>query len=94
MRKSDRDLLDHIATLPCICCEPGRQSLPTDPHHVTTVKAGGDDIATNVMPLCRKHHTEWHKSGPGKMIEKYGAVKTWLELAGRDDVFARARRTA
>lgn len=92
MRKIDRGLLDHIATLPCICCEPGRQTLPTDPHHITTVKNHGDDSAENVMPLCRKHHTQWHKEGPGKLMRKYPAVKTWLELAGRDDVLARTER--
>lgn len=91
-RIENRSLLDAVARLPCLAnrCY-GRGS---DPHHVTTVKAGGDDVPENVMPLCRAHHTEWHKVGPGKMIEQYSNIERWLKQMGRFDVLERAKRGA
>jgi hypothetical protein len=83
----NRELISLVKTLPCVACgrNPGG-----DAHHVTTVAAGGDDVAENLMPLCRTDHQEWHRRGPSHMIRTYGGVKTWLELAGRKDVFRRA----
>ena len=43
-----------------------------DPHHLKTRGSGGDDSQTNVMPLCRLHHTELHKIGLSSFVEKYG----------------------
>ncbi len=45
------------------------------------------------MPLCTKHHNEWHTSGPGFMIRKFPRVKGWLEHWGREDVLDRARKS-
>jgi len=77
--------LDMVRGSPCIVC-----GSKADPHHVTTRGAGGGDTIDNLMPLCRTHHTEWHKSGPGRMIEKYMNVLKWLTDHGRDDVLRRA----
>lgn len=82
------DLVNFVKDLPCIACgKPGG-----DAHHVTSVGAGGDDEARNLMPLCRTHHTEWHKSGPGKMVSKYPGCNIWLLAAGREDVFEKIKR--
>lgn len=89
-RRSSPKLLAEVTRQPCLAC--GRT--PSDPHHVTTRKAGGEDTPENVMPLCRAHHTEWHASGPGRMTEKYARVLKWLQDHGRSDIMERVKRTA
>lgn len=34
----------------------------TDPHHIILKSQGGDDVFGNIMPLCHKHHDEYHKN--------------------------------
>jgi len=87
-RAVNKELLDYVKTLPCLCCT----TTPVDAHHVTHQGAGGKDVATNLMPLCREHHQEWHKVGPSKMCEKYQSILEWLILAGRADVLERMLR--
>lgn len=89
VRQVDEDLLDTVRKLPCMACF---KSPCGEAHHVTTVGAGGDDAANNVMPLCHQHHMQWHGEGPGKMIEKYRGVKLWLEEANRWDVIGRTKK--
>jgi hypothetical protein len=84
-RTEDRELLDQAVLSPCLVC--GR--VPSDPHHVTTVKAGGADSLDNVMSLCRMHHTEWHKSSPGTFCAKYPMAYNWLVYHGRTDIIRR-----
>ncbi len=87
----DQELLALVRTLPCLGCLPRLQAAG-QAHHVTTVKNGGDDVAENLMPLCASHHSMWHTSGPGYMIRKFPAVRSWLETAGRNDVLERVAR--
>ncbi len=87
-RIEDPELLDRIRLSPCLACH----SVPSDPHHVTTVKTGGGDTIDNVMSLCTRHHVEWHKSGPGTMCSKYPAVYQWLKFHKRDDVLRKLHR--
>lgn len=63
----------------------------SDPHHVTSRGAGGGDTADNVMPLCRKHHSEWDEpfKSPSYVIHTYPRVKDWLQLAQRQDILDR-----
>lgn len=89
MRIVDADLLAAVRELPCLCC----QSTPCHPHHVTSRGAGGHDEATNVMPLCQEHHSQWHQEGPGHMAKNYPAVFHWLKLAGRDDILSRVLKS-
>ena len=70
----DRKLLDKIKKLPCLICG----FLGCDPHHIKTVGSGGDDSLTNVIPLCRKHHTEIHSIGLNRFSEKYNNLSIWL----------------
>lgn len=87
-RIKNQELLDFVKTLPCICC----LQVPSDPDHITTRGAGGDDSAINVWPLCREHHTERHAKGILHMTRKYNACMTWLIEAGRTDVIERIER--
>ncbi len=95
----DRELLRDVSKYPCAACPPlpleeanwifeNMDQAPRrcDPHHVTTVGAGGRDVPENVMPLCREHHNEWHRIGGRDMADKYLGVLVWLQNAGRSDV--------
>src|SRR3954465_11563917 len=86
-RKRDDELLETVRSLPCLAC---KGDPPNDAHHVTSRGAGGDDIFTNLMPLCREHHSEWHSRGPGHMVRNYPGIEYWCEAAGRFDVLEKA----
>lgn len=87
-RVDDASLLASVRQLSCLACG----KTPCDAHHVTSRKAGGDDTFQNVMPLCRRHHQEWHQVGPVRMFRRYPYVRVWLSLAGRDDVLGKEDR--
>lgn len=89
-RIKDPGLLQVIRKLPCMSCG----IIPSDAHHITTKKAGGHDIPTNLMPLCRVHHVEWHAIGGKDMAKKYPIVKNWLEAAERWDILPKPARAA
>lgn len=44
---------------------------PAENHHIRTRKSGGGDEKSNLIPLCRKHHTEIHTIGVKSMTKKY-----------------------
>lgn len=78
LRKKNRKLLDEVKTKPCLVCgDPN-----TDPCHIKSVGAGGSDEESNVLPMCRKHHSEshslgWHKFATThfhmlKILDDYG----------------------
>jgi hypothetical protein len=74
MRIVNKELLKQIRSKRCIVCG----ALDPDPHHVKSKKSGGDDVESNLMPLCREHHQEIHKIGINKFITKYPVAKYWL----------------
>ncbi len=84
----DDDLRRTVRLQPCAAC--GKRAIPgdveNDPHHVSTKGAGGDDVPSNLMSLCREHHTEWDKIAPSRMIAKYVGIERWLENMGRFDI--------
>ena len=83
----DQDLLDYIKTLPCLISG----EIPSDPDHIVSRGAGGDDVANNVWPIARRYHVERHKIGLISFIKKYPVLKTWLELAGREDILRKVK---
>lgn len=67
-RKVDETLLERVREMPCsICGAVG----PSDPSHIVSRGAGGDDYPFNVLPKCRGHHTEWHSLGWYRFMGKY-----------------------
>ena len=86
-RKSCPELIEKVRNMRCTVC----QTWPSDAHHITSRGAGGHDTGDNLMPLCQKHHTEWHQIGVGKMIMKYPPIFKWLENYERADVIAKAQ---
>lgn len=77
-RKVDRAFLDTFHDMRCIACK----KRGCDPAHIKTRGSGGDDTYNNVMPLCRKHHTEQGQIGWKKMSVKYRAVDLDLVSKG------------
>lgn len=75
----DPKLLERKRKQPCVIC---RSCGGSDPHHVKSKGSGGDDLDTNVISLCRKHHTEIHAIGMNRFSEKYVEVSVWLSING------------
>lgn len=75
-RKQDRELIKYIKEeLWCIACgEPSPEA-----HHVKTRGAGGDDVAKNLIPVCRRHHNMFHSKGAKYMRERFEPVNLWFE---------------
>jgi hypothetical protein len=80
----DEELLEQVRKLPCMACG----IRPSDAHHLTSRGAGGSDVAVNVMPLCREHHSAYHQN-PGYVISAFPCVRSWLEMAERQDILDR-----
>lgn len=75
----DPILLEQVRKKPCLAC--GKRG-PSDPHHLKTVKSGGDDVIENLAPFCRPHHVEIHKIGLFTFSQKYDCVNDFLTLNG------------
>ena len=86
-RLKNEKLLAETRKMPCVVC--GKR--PSDPDHITSRGAGGDDASNNLWPLCREHHTErgW---GFEKFLKKYPQTERYLIKLGRNDVIERLRR--
>jgi len=69
--------------LPCYVC---RAPAPSDPAHVRTRGAHGQDRA-NVVPLCREHHLQQHAYGIASFEARMSARYGWPV-----DLAAEARR--
>jgi 5-methylcytosine-specific restriction endonuclease McrA len=74
MRKVDKKLLKSYHKLKCIVCKVGQ----AEAHHVKSKKSGGDDVEYNLIPLCRKCHSEVHSIGLNRFSDKHSSVKGWL----------------
>ena len=76
-RIKSRELLDEIKSSPCVVCGAG-----SDPAHIKSRGAGGDDVADNLLALCRRHHSEQHALGWSGFVGKYPAVEWILDGKG------------
>ena len=75
VRIRDRKLLAAIRRQPCVVCS----RRPAEASHIKSVGAGGGDTEDNVIPLCRKHHVEWHGAGRETMPKRYPRLAERLE---------------
>lgn len=73
-RTVNEKLLEFTKKRPCIVCSLS----PCDPCHIRSVGSGGGDDPENIVPMCRQHHTEQHKIGWIRFLEKY--PKAWMVL--------------
>lgn len=77
-RVRSEELLKHIRNLPCSAC--GKYIC--DAAHIRSKGAGGGDLLTNLIPLCRQHHIEQHSKGFVYMWNTYPSIKRVLEEKG------------
>lgn len=62
---------NNIAAIKRQCCKVcGKRNV--DVHHIKSRGAGGGDELSNLMALCREHHTEIHAIGRETFGNKYG----------------------
>lgn len=87
-RLKDRSLLNEIKKRPCVCCG---LTTGSDPDHILSKGAGGDDSENNVWPLCRRHHTERHSFGLRRLAAKYTGAMRELERRGFKEIVADAK---
>ena len=67
----------YIKTHQCLVC----QGDTVDPHHLDAIGMGGDKGNVKdytCVPLCRRHHTEYHSYGIRK-FEKMYKINLWKE---------------
>ena len=67
-RHVDKDLLEEIRLRRCCVCNNKGYS---DPSHIISRGAGGPDARWNVVPMCRLHHSIWHKLGVSYFLGRY-----------------------
>lgn len=68
--------LAFVRSLPCLCCEPGKQTSPTHAHHVRcllprTLGKRVSDFLT--APLC-----QWHHQDAPSALHKGDEASFWL----------------
>lgn len=78
IRKKDRNLLDEMRDEPCLVCK----HTPSDPCHIKSKGAGGEDSYENVVPLCRVHHRLQHTVGWNRFARTHPTVLKALEARG------------
>lgn len=63
---------------PCTIC----QQTPSDPAHIKSYGSSGIDHDTNLLPLCRRHHSMQHMIGWRCMAEKFPLLYEALATRG------------
>jgi len=77
-RKKDEKLLNEVRSKPCLVCN----KIPAYPHHIRSRGAGGPDEPWNLIPLCQKHHSEWHQEGWFTFLHTHTKVVKVLDAYG------------
>lgn len=70
--------MDTFHQMKCLVCFKS----PCDPCHIKTRGSGGHDKPDNIIPLCRKHHTEQGQIGWKKFCDRNPIVKIQLASLG------------
>lgn len=70
-RKVDKGLLAEFKKRPCLVSNKDCLG-DTVAHHLKTRGSGGDDVASNLISLCVRHHSEIHAIGAYTFMTKYG----------------------
>ncbi len=75
MRKNrDEKNLEIVRNQPCMVCGAPPKS---QPHHLQTRGANGDDSLENLMPLCFGHHRAVHDMGSKSFVAAYKLPVSW-----------------
>jgi len=71
----DEAFLAFVRERPCVVCG---DSAPSDPHHLDSGVMGSKGDDWTCVPLCRRHHREYHDQGERWMRKQY-SVDLWKE---------------
>ena len=63
---------------PCVVCS----HVPSDPCHIKSFGSGGQDEESNLIAMCRQHHSEQHLSGWFRFSQKYKLIEFLLNEKG------------
>jgi hypothetical protein len=74
----DKLVLKEVKTQRCIACN----NPETDPAHIKSRGSGGGDTHDNLLPLCRRCHTEQHSLGWRVFAGRYAFVTEALAQRG------------
>lgn len=68
---------------PCIVCRESGDGKVTY-HHLYTRKTYPEyeDEIWNKIPVCQKHHNEFHAKGTNWMAMRYTTIQSWIERNG------------
>jgi hypothetical protein len=77
----DLALLKTYRDMPCACRPPHIGQVTG--HHIKSKGSGGDDVPSNIIPLCMSHHSEIHTIGSKKMMEKHPQLSHYLNHDGK-----------
>jgi 5-methylcytosine-specific restriction endonuclease McrA len=78
-RTKDKIFLKKMQEVGCVACGA---TPPVDACHIKSRGAGGGDDWFNIIPMCRKCHTEQHTIGWIQFTKKYSHVNEHLKLLG------------
>lgn len=67
VRVRDPQLLNRLREHGCFICGAPYPDID----HIQSRGAGGDDRPDNLLPLCRAHHQERHRSGLKTFVSRY-----------------------
>ena len=76
--KNDNDVeipyfdIDDYRSRHKVCEACGEWQEQTDIHHIKTRGSGGTDNPSNILALCRLHHTQFHSGAPEDFSKEFG----------------------
>lgn len=76
-RVRDPKLLKSIKGKPCVIC-----NAPGEAAHIQSRGAGGSDIESNLLCLCRSHHRLQHDHGFSWLCDNYPVIRKILKDKG------------
>lgn len=68
-----------------VCRNIDKIQNPIHLHHINYDRWGGDELATDLVPLCQNHHREFHESWDGDLSDS-------VALAEATEYFIKAHR--
>ena len=71
----------------CVACG----KIGVDLHHIRSRSVGGSDDPSNLLPVCRTHHTRIHARGLIQVSEENTGIMEWLLRNGWKLTFINGR---
>lgn len=72
----NKKYLEWIRRLPCLLCRGASDAHHIPPDGLSSISLKTSDLRT--IPLCLKHHTEYHTCGKDTFAEDYNLDYEWI----------------